>query len=144
MRVQQPGEATKFSHDKGKQAEEPVMTPPKINTEQGWREREADKRKAPKGNSDVPICARGKANIRFTSDVQDSVLPEQVQEKILNMMISIPLKMILAISPDLQKRMAALTKTRREVSASATITDTDEDNVPGAVAVHQEKPPRTI
>lgn len=135
VRVQQPGEATQFSRDQAKQAEEPAITPPKVNTEQGWREREAEKKRVPKGDGDQMVRSRGKANIRFTSDVQDSVSPEQVQERILNTMISIPLKMILAVSPDLQKRMTALTKTRREVTASATAKDVDDDVEPGAAAV---------
>ncbi|EPS97586.1 hypothetical protein FOMPIDRAFT_52139 [Fomitopsis schrenkii] len=119
----------------GKAIEEVVVEPPKVNTEQGWRERKQVRR----SEDEQAGRARGKANVRFTSDVQESVSPEQVQDKILNTMISIPLKMILAMSPDLQKRMAAITKTRREVSTSAAIIDDDEVAGDAAVTVKDEK-----
>ena len=97
VKVQQPGEPTQFSRDKTKPAEEPVAEPPIINTERGWREREQQKKQARKGDEEQAGRVRGKAGVRFTSDVQDLVSPEQVQEKILNTVISIPLKMILAV-----------------------------------------------
>jgi Aspartyl protease len=56
----------------------------------------------------------------FTSDIQESVKVENVQEKVLSTLITMPLREVLAISADLQKRVTALTKTRREYVPDST------------------------
>jgi hypothetical protein len=53
----------------------------------------------------------------FTSTVQDMVNGDVVQTKILDTLITLPLKEVIGISADLQKRFAGLTKTRREYSS---------------------------
>lgn len=47
----------------------------------------------------------------FTSMVQDMVDGDVVQNKILEMLITLPLKEVLGILADLQKHFAGLTKT---------------------------------
>jgi hypothetical protein len=47
----------------------------------------------------------------FTSTVQDMVDSDVIQAKILETMITLPLKEIIGISSDLQKQFAGLTKT---------------------------------
>ncbi|KDQ48941.1 hypothetical protein JAAARDRAFT_43161 [Jaapia argillacea MUCL 33604] len=51
---------------------------------------------------------------RFTSDVQESVSIEEIQRQILDTSVTLPLRSILATSPELRKRIVNLTKTRRE------------------------------
>src|SRR6202035_1188168 len=84
---------------------------------------------------DVPKQAN---KYHFTSDIQESVKVDSVQEKVLSTMITMPLREVLAISADLQKRFTALTKTRREYISDTTAKanageyhDEDEDARPG-------------
>ncbi|KAH9836409.1 uncharacterized protein C8Q71DRAFT_708689 [Rhodofomes roseus] len=117
--VRQPAEPTRFTKDKAKAAEGAKTDPPKINTEQGWRDREAQKKQQRKTNpGDYAGQTRSdRTNVRFTSDIQDMVSADQVMEKALNTMLTIPLKTLIAMSPEMQKRFATMTKTRREVHA---------------------------
>lgn len=61
------------------------------------------------------------------SMVQDMVNGDVVQAKILETMITLPLKEIIGISVDLQKRFAGLTKTRCEYTTKAVVADPMED-----------------
>ena len=47
----------------------------------------------------------------FTSTVQDMINSDVVQSKILDTLITLPLKEIISISADMQKRFTGLTKT---------------------------------
>ena len=57
--------------------------------------------------------------MQFTSDVQNSVDLDGIQETILNTKVTLPLREILGMSSGLQKRFAGLTRTRREVRTAA-------------------------
>ncbi|KAH9840966.1 uncharacterized protein C8Q71DRAFT_701249 [Rhodofomes roseus] len=118
--VRQPAEPTRFTKDKSKAAEDAKADPPKVNTEQGWRDREAQKKQQRKTypNEHVGQTRSDKTHVRFTSDIQDMVSADQVMEKALNTMLTIPLKTLIAMSPEMQKRFATMTKTRREVNAT--------------------------
>ncbi|TFY61409.1 hypothetical protein EVJ58_g4517 [Rhodofomes roseus] len=120
VQVRQPAEPTQFTKDKVKAAEAAGPEPPKVNTEQGWREREAQKKQDRRENTGDPTgrARPERTNIRFTSDIQDMVSVDQVMDKTLNTMMSIPLKTLIAMSPEMQKRFSAITKTRREVHAT--------------------------
>jgi hypothetical protein len=53
---------------------------------------------------------------------------DEVQAKILETMITLPLKEIIGISADLQKRFAGLTKTRREYTTKAVVAEPMDDS----------------
>ena len=92
--------------------------PHPANTQEGWKEQKKEDRQrrqdegAGKGRS-------GRSNVQFTSDVQNSVDLDGIQETILNMKVTLPLREILGMSSGLQKRFAGLTRTRREVRTAA-------------------------
>ncbi|EMD37676.1 hypothetical protein CERSUDRAFT_73522 [Gelatoporia subvermispora B] len=97
------------------------MRPPVVNTEEGWRERERRKREA-----------RGE---KRDAEQSDSVQIEEVQAQLLATKVTLPLRDIIGLSPELQKRFASLTKTRREVGARAIVTEFTDD---GEVSVTTE------
>jgi hypothetical protein len=72
--------------------------------------------------------AKATGGYHFTSMVQDMVNGDVVQTKILETMITLPLKEIIGISADLQKRFAGLTKTRREYTTKAVVAELMEDH----------------
>ncbi|TFY52589.1 hypothetical protein EVJ58_g9929 [Rhodofomes roseus] len=115
VQVRQPAEPTQFTKDKTKASENTRSEPPKVNTEQGWREREAQKKQARRTNPSDSV------------DIQDMVSADQVMEKTLNTMLTIPLKTLIAMSPEMQKRFATMTKTRREVHATVAEVSDGED-----------------
>jgi hypothetical protein len=55
--------------------------------------------------------AKATGGYHFTSMVQEMVNSDVVQAKILETMITLPLKEVIGISTDLQKRFTGLTKT---------------------------------
>ncbi|KAH9933075.1 uncharacterized protein B0H18DRAFT_676095 [Fomitopsis serialis] len=67
------------------------------------------------GDDSVSQMRTNRAHECSTPDVQDSVTAEQVQEKILDTMITVPRKTILAIAPELlEKCISAIMMTRHE------------------------------
>ncbi|KAF9053509.1 hypothetical protein BJ165DRAFT_1325135, partial [Panaeolus papilionaceus] len=85
--------------------------PPAINTREGYK----NATPAPKRDVQMKDGEPGKKNqYRFTSNIQDQVSVEAVQDLILQNPVILTLKQILALSPGLQKKMAESTKTRRE------------------------------
>ncbi|KAL6299709.1 hypothetical protein BKA93DRAFT_829689 [Sparassis latifolia] len=112
--------------------EKPNATPfpPKFNTEDGWRERErrkCEERSQPQDEQTSPASRPFKpTNYRFTSNIQENVSIDQVQEQLLDTKVTLPLRDILGASSELQKRFASLTKTRKEFGAKASIYDCDE------------------
>jgi Aspartyl protease len=113
------------------------------NTEDQWRAKRTQPR-API-NRDVemkdpsrPEAQKSANKYHFTSDIQESVKVDSVQEKVLSTMITMPLREVLAISADLQKRFTNLTKIRREYVSDSTgkanlgvLDDEEEDIRPG-------------
>jgi Aspartyl protease len=121
------------------------------NTEDHWRAKKTQPR--PPINRDVEMREPAKQDVpkqankyHFTSDIQESVKVDNVQEKVLNTMITMPLREVLAISADLQKRFTALTKTRREYVPADTLAkanacalqDDVEDSQPGEAMLTYE------
>jgi hypothetical protein len=119
-------------------AEQPPLQPHPSNTEEAWRSRKT----VPNQNSTAPTAQRDDVEMRdgmrppqkatggyhFTSTVQDMVDGDVVQAKILETLITLPLKEIIGISADLQKRFAGLTKTRREYSTKTVIAEPMDDH----------------
>jgi hypothetical protein len=117
------------------------------NTEDQWRAKKTQPKRpaGPPKNQDVdmrdtsrPEAPKQASKYHFTSDIQESVKVDSVQEKVLSTMITMPLREVLAISADLQKRFTALTKTRREYVSDTTVKanvgeleDDDEELRPG-------------
>lgn len=63
---------------------------------------------------DTPKSIKPTSGYHFSSAVQDSIDGEVVQNKILDTLITLPLRDILGTSADMQKRFTNLTKTRRD------------------------------
>ncbi|KZT07976.1 uncharacterized protein LAESUDRAFT_698039 [Laetiporus sulphureus 93-53] len=122
IKVQQPADPTRFTRmrngsDSGKKRVSFVPHP--SNTEAGWRQAEkarTDEKKL--GEINERYGPKGSGH-RFTSQIQDSVSMEEVQMRLLDTEVSLPLRALLGVSPELQKRMTGLTRLRREASIRA-------------------------
>jgi hypothetical protein len=97
-----------------------ALPPPQLpyqNTANTWKEK---KRPVPKNSNHQDIemqdMTKGKGGYHLTSTIQEMADSDDVQSHILDMMITLPLRDILGMSADLQKRFAGLTKTQREYS----------------------------
>lgn len=105
-------EDLRFTHAEN-QPRQYASAPHKSNMREGWadklRNRPSDRRGDQK-EKDKPLP------YRFTSDVQSDVSGEDVLKRILEQKTTISLREILGISPDLQKRLGLLVKTRREMN----------------------------
>lgn len=90
----------------------PQSRPHPSNTEQGWKDHaKARKDNVPKQNDEAN---KTKGNgFYFSSNVQDSINSDEVQERILNTEVTLTLKEVLGVSSDLQKRFGNLVKTKR-------------------------------
>jgi hypothetical protein len=64
---------------------------------------------------------------------------DAIQQKILETMITLPLKEILGISPELQKRFAGLTKTRREYTSKPVVATTLDDLTPNDPTEYEDE-----
>ncbi|KAI9063703.1 hypothetical protein FKP32DRAFT_1603559 [Trametes sanguinea] len=101
-----------------------VVTPPTphpSNTEDGWRTKKKDYQRArveevaDETTSDPRVKTGVKStSMRFTSDLQESVSFDTLQEQILSTKVTLTLREVLAMSPQLQKRLQGLVRTRRE------------------------------
>ncbi|KIL56982.1 hypothetical protein M378DRAFT_16606 [Amanita muscaria Koide BX008] len=89
----------------------PQEKPPAVNTEQGWRSYK-DRQRRPQEQKDGFDRSRV-GGFHFTSDIQDVVNRNDVQEKILNSEVTLSLKEVLSISNDMQRRIGNLLKSRR-------------------------------
>ena len=87
--------------------------PHHANTEGGWKEKKRNDRER-RAQDDAGKGRTGKPNVRYTSDVQDSVDLDSIEDQILNAKVTLPLRQILGMSSELQKRFAHLTKTHGE------------------------------
>lgn len=123
--VQKPGDdATKFTRlrtdDKVSSAPHPV------NTEEGWRgqkkQKQVDRRAWIEEVPEDTPAERYKAKslpYRFTSTIQDQVSIDSVEKQLLNTQVTLSLREIIGVSPELQKHIQTLVKTRREFNAHA-------------------------
>ncbi|PCH33216.1 hypothetical protein WOLCODRAFT_63055 [Wolfiporia cocos MD-104 SS10] len=109
-----PSEATKMTPTAKVDGKAASEKPPAVNTEEGWKTRKKDQVTVHKRNMPPHL-----KQTRFTSDVQDMVSADDVTNQILDQKLTLQLRQIIGISPTLQKRFAALTKTRKEVGGSA-------------------------
>ncbi|THH15646.1 hypothetical protein EUX98_g9432 [Antrodiella citrinella] len=123
IRVHPPAEPTKLTpvaKDKTEPTTRIQAKPPTINTEEGWRATERVKREE-RANEDRDRRPAKSLPYRFTSSIQEEVSLEAVQDQILGTKITLALRDVIGMSPELQKRFSSLTKTRREIGrASAT------------------------
>ncbi|KAI0704768.1 hypothetical protein C8Q76DRAFT_588449, partial [Earliella scabrosa] len=100
-----------------------LPNPPPVNTREGWQGSQHNKPSFKAGARAPPV--------RFTSDVQESVSVDALQEQLLSTRIEMSLREALAIAPSLQKRFGALVKVRRESDgatrtvAQAALTEVD-------------------
>ncbi|RDB16195.1 hypothetical protein Hypma_003101 [Hypsizygus marmoreus] len=91
--------------------------PPPINTQDAFKKH---KRVAPPPKNDVEMhdgtkpAGRPGPSYHFTSSIQEMVNVDSLQEKILSTPITLTLRELIGSSPELQRRIANLTKTRRE------------------------------
>jgi hypothetical protein len=98
---------------------QPAAIPPRPhvdNTQEGWRARSREGDQDVEMKDNTPQRPR-QAQYRFTSDVQEGISIDKIQDQIMSTAITLPFKEIIGISPDLQKRFANMTKTRREYTA---------------------------
>ena len=115
-----------------KTSPEPTKVQPPLhpsNTEEGWRSRKMAPKNDATPRDDVEMQdgmrppPKTTGGYHFTSTIQDMVDGDVVQAKILKTLITLPLKEVIGISADLQKRFAGLTKTRREYSSKTVIAE---------------------
>ncbi|GLB40078.1 hypothetical protein LshimejAT787_0705880 [Lyophyllum shimeji] len=98
----------------------PTPAPPAINTKDGYR----NAKRAPKdvemrdGTGRYPPPKAG-PTYHFTSSIQESFDALSLQEQILSTPITLTLGSLLGSSPEMQRRFANLTKTRREYTDKA-------------------------
>ncbi|KAF8055958.1 hypothetical protein FPV67DRAFT_1678906 [Lyophyllum atratum] len=116
MDVAEPPRAPSTSHN--------MPRPPPVNTEQAFKNNRKrvppnpPKPSKPPQDVDMRNTAKGPnkntAGYHFTSSVQEMVDMDSVQAKILEATINISVRDLLGCSPELQRRMANLTRTRRD------------------------------
>jgi hypothetical protein len=101
----------------------PPPQPPYQNTADAWKEKRKPITKKP-DHQDVEMqdATKGKGGYHFTSTIQEMADGDVIQSHILDTMITLPLRDILGMSADLQKRFAGLTKTQREYSQKVAAT----------------------
>ncbi|KAI0739244.1 hypothetical protein C8Q80DRAFT_1275387 [Daedaleopsis nitida] len=88
----------------------PGTAPPKINTGSGWKDSRLER-----GRGESTLRSKfGAKPYRFTSDVQESVSVNEIEDHLLLTKVSLTLRELLGIAPSLQKRFGTLVKTRRE------------------------------
>ncbi|KAJ7204965.1 hypothetical protein GGX14DRAFT_368381 [Mycena pura] len=87
-----------------------------LNTEEGWREHERQKKmdSKGKGKEDVEMNDPSRRNWRFTSDIQEGTSINAVFDTTMGAQVTLPVRDILAISPALQKKVQEATHRRRE------------------------------
>ena len=120
--------------------------PHPANTEETWRQQRNTPKTAPTGQvhgkndvetQDASKATKPTSGYHFTSIVQEMVDGDAIQRTILETMITLPLKEILGISPELQKRFAGLTKTRREYTSKPVEATMQDDLSPREHLGHQ-------
>lgn len=105
-------------------ASAPAPEPHPTNTEKGWKDEKKKKKsvRIEEETEDVPMKppAKPRGSYRYTSDVQEGVSVSDITTQMLETPITIPIRSLLAASPELQKTLASMTKTRREYMAPST------------------------
>ncbi|GLB39066.1 hypothetical protein LshimejAT787_0602280 [Lyophyllum shimeji] len=96
-----------------------VPTPPPVNTREGYKDAQKARR-TPRPDAEMADPSKSAPNVKggpayhFTSTVQESVDMDRLQEKILSTAVTVTVRDLIGCSPELQRRFANLTKTRRE------------------------------
>ena len=75
---------------------------------------------------DVPSSKGKGPSYRITTDVQETVSVDDIQATLLNTQITLTLRQILAMSPELQKQFSSVTKARREYMTQSLVIDSDD------------------
>ncbi|KAL4248785.1 hypothetical protein ABKN59_008346 [Abortiporus biennis] len=101
-------------------AQKPPSAPHPVNTKQGWEKTQADRRDA----DNDKFYTKPKPPYHFTSDIQKTISSDEIQSRVLDTPLSMTVREVLGISPDLQKCFAGLTKTKREFNSRQTCLDT--------------------
>ncbi len=128
--VRQPAEETRFSKISEPTAPQRSTAPHESNTEEGWRAVQKEKREERRDGQPAKLPLP----YRFTSDIQEGISLESIQKQLLESKVTMSLQEILGISPELQKRLQAMVKTRREFGVksgewSAEVGEADEEVV---------------
>lgn len=110
-------EDLQFTHTEN-QPREYATAPHKVNTREGWQDQQRSRQNERRLASESKDKDKFQ-QYRFTSDVQSDVSPEEVLKKVLEQKMSISLRELFGISPELQKRMGAIVKTRREFNSQS-------------------------
>lgn len=119
-----PGEPTKMTKI-AQPAEDraPYSAPHPTNTQDGWRIEEKKKRKDQRARvEEVPDIEyqRNTKTFRFTSKLQDTVSMEDIQEHLLDStIVTLSLRQVLAVSPEMQRRFQGMVPTRREAASKS-------------------------
>ncbi|KAJ8454791.1 hypothetical protein ONZ51_g12825 [Trametes cubensis] len=151
-RDEEPAAPKIVEHDKPGQKS--AYVPHVSNTEEGRRAAQQEKRrvrfeeiqeddKKEKGKEQKVNPGTKAVPFRFTSDLQESVAVENLQDQILSTKVTLTLREVLAMSPQLQKRLQTLTRTRREFDTRTGDVGSSSDqsirvlpaNEPGAASV---------
>ncbi len=106
-----PADETRFSKLPETSAPRHSTAPHESNTEEGWKSLQKEKRDERRDGQPI---AKPPLPYRFTSDVQESISLESIQKQLLETKVTMSLQEILGVSPELQKRLQAMVKTRRE------------------------------
>ncbi|KIP01283.1 hypothetical protein PHLGIDRAFT_39869, partial [Phlebiopsis gigantea 11061_1 CR5-6] len=150
--IQQPADdAGKFT--RVRTSEKTSTAPHPANTEDGWRaqekQRTTDRRARIEEIPDEPVFSertKGKSSpYRFTSTIQEQVSLDGVEKQLLGTKIALTLREILGMSPELQKHMQSLVKTRREFANRAGEWDLGMSEAdPEVVALRTDEPGAAI
>ena len=101
----------------------PPPQPPYQNTADAWKEKKNTPKKTDQPDAEMQDATKSKGGgYHFTSTIQDMADGDAIQSRILDTIITLPLRDIIGISADLQKRFANLTKTRREYTQKTATT----------------------
>lgn len=115
-------EDLQFTHAE-KQPREYPSAPHKSNMRDGWAEKQRERQSERRNDfrdkeKSLPY--------RFTSDIQNDISTDDVLRRVLEQKTSISLRELFGVSPDLQKHLGAMVKTRREFNSQLAEADGDE------------------
>jgi Aspartyl protease len=100
----------------------PPPQPPYQNTADAWNEKKNVPKRTDQPDVEMQDASKSKGGYHFTSTIQDMADGDAIQSRILDTIITLPLRDIIGILTDLQKRFANLTKTRREYAQKTATT----------------------
>ena len=149
-----PKDSTTTEHVHSTSQPAAPSAPLPINTEDGWLREQRSKRRATVEDAkdeDAPHTTHSQrqhptripprnSSVKFTSDIQESVSFDDIQSQILGARVSLTLRELMAMAPSLQKRIANLVKTRREVDFKAVAINTATSLSPSKLTATDSEP----